>query len=160
MHKFFESYVVQCGLILISWFTSAFASFYLGGALYYCSFALALLFVLIGCYIISQRSHKKLLEKHENETALSVLFLMVFNVLIMISVLVHEKNIFNLLLQLMVGDYYRKVATIRVSSFFCALSGVLGLTKRNIYFDASMGIALCIFLMAVLAFGNCIYGST
>jgi len=100
----------------------------------------------------------RIIEKYKRESGLSVFYWLVFVILILVSVIAHEKSVMSVLLELMAGEYLRRVAVIRLSSFCCALTGVYGLMKRSIYFDARMITASCLFVFTILVFGNGING--
>lgn len=153
-----ESNLFGCICAFVSLISAIYVGFYLSGVAYYICYALSMIVVIVSCIALSNISHMRIIKKYKRESGLSVFYWIVFVILILVSVIAHEKSVMSVLLELMAGEYLRRVAVIRLSSFCCALTGVYGLMKRSIYFDARMITASCFFVFTILVFGNGING--
>lgn len=154
----FECRLFGCICAFVSLICSIYVGFYLSGVAYCICYSLSLILVTISTIALSKTSHKRIVEKYKRETGLSMFYWIVFVILILASVIAHEKRVMGVLVELMAGEYLRRVAVIRLSSFCCALTGVYGLSRRSIYFDARMIAASCLFVFTIIVFGNGING--
>ena len=154
----FESSLFGCICAFVSLISAIYVGFYFSGVAYYICYALSMIVVIVSCIALSNISHMRIIKKYKRESGLSVFYWIVFVILILVSVIAHEKSVMSVLLELMAGEYLRRVAVIRLSSFCCALTGVYGLMKRSIYFDVGMIITSCLFVFTILVFGNGING--
>ena len=150
----FESSLFGCICAFVSLISAIYVGFYFSGVAYYICCALSMIVVIVSCIALSNISHMRIIKKYKRESGLSVFYWIVFVILILVSVIAHEKSVMSVLLELMAGAYLRRVAVIRLSSFCCALTGVYGLMKRSIYFDVGMIITSLLFVFTILVFGN------
>lgn len=152
MIKLFDKYWFQCICVFASSFFSALIGISLSGAVYYCCYALCVIMMSVGCIMLTKRSRKRIMDKNQKESPLSIFYLILFDLLIVVSVIAQEKSVVSQISRCLHMEYVHCAAAVYLSSFFCTLSGTFGLTKRSNYVDVPMVVAMGLLFFAYYFF--------
>lgn len=120
----------------------------LTGSFYYVLFAPCAFVYIISCFLISLDSYKRLISKDQKESGSSIMFMILYNLSLAVSISMHEKD-FNYIVIGDAVDLKNGIVTLHAASFFLIVSGIIGLSKRRKFTNVATVIALVVLALAI-----------
>ncbi len=120
----------------------------LTGLYYYLLFIPWTIVFIMSCILVSIDSHKRLIENDSKESGSSIMFMFFYNVILVASLFLHEKDIVNMVIA-GANDKKTGTATIYACSFFLIVSGVIGMFKRRKFTNVATIVSLIMFALAI-----------